>query len=254
MEDATGNLADETGMMPAVENEQPVIDDSPSAPSGHDGDADRAARPHGLPEKFWDDERGEIRAEALANSYISLEQKLGATEPTGVPTDPTGYEINLRSDAFGVDETVNERLHGAGFTQDQAQLVYDLAGEYLSPMLAEMGVEFATQSEIDKLAHHYGGEDRWREMSSQILKWGKANLSDEVFNSMTTSMEGVKALHQMMSSDEPSLVHDGQAVSAPDSEESLRVMMRDPRYWRDHDPAIVERVKNGFQRLYPDEG
>ncbi|MBP5858455.1 hypothetical protein KAJ83_15650 [Marivibrio halodurans] len=39
------------------------------------------------------------------------------------------------------------------------------------------------------------------------------------------------------------------AGRAPD-EEALRRMMRDPRYWRDKDPAILDRVSEGFRRLY----
>jgi hypothetical protein len=35
------------------------------------------------------------------------------------------------------------------------------------------------------------------------------------------------------------------------AEEQLREMMRDPRYWRDRDPQLIDRVSCGFQRLYP---
>jgi hypothetical protein len=28
-------------------------------------------------------------------------------------------------------------------------------------------------------------------------------------------------------------------------------MMRDPRYWRERDPALVAQVTEGFKRLYP---
>jgi len=35
--------------------------------------------------------------------------------------------------------------------------------------------------------------------------------------------------------------------------ESLSRLMRDPRYWRDRDPAIVQQVTEGFRRLYPDD-
>jgi hypothetical protein len=28
-------------------------------------------------------------------------------------------------------------------------------------------------------------------------------------------------------------------------------MMRDPRYWRDRDPAFIAQVTEGFKRLYP---
>lgn len=36
-------------------------------------------------------------------------------------------------------------------------------------------------------------------------------------------------------------------------ESDLRAMMRDPRYWRDRDPAFINEVTNGFSRLYAAE-
>ncbi|MEQ8602530.1 MAG: hypothetical protein RIB45_04365 [Marivibrio sp.] len=42
---------------------------------------------------------------------------------------------------------------------------------------------------------------------------------------------------------------DPTAGRHPD-EESLRRLMRDPRYWRDKDPAVVDQVSQGFRRLY----
>ena len=32
--------------------------------------------------------------------------------------------------------------------------------------------------------------------------------------------------------------------------EELRNMLKDPRYWRNHDKEVVERIENGFKRLY----
>ena len=34
------------------------------------------------------------------------------------------------------------------------------------------------------------------------------------------------------------------------SNNDLKNMMRDPRYWRDQDPELVEKVREGFRRLY----
>ena len=101
-----------------------------------------------------------------------------------MPKDSSGYEINVGENAPQIDAAVNEKLHQAGFNQSQAQLVYDMAGEYLAPMVTEMAMEFTAQNEVDKLAHHFGGEDRWREMSAQVQEWGKANLGEDVLRSM----------------------------------------------------------------------
>ena len=36
------------------------------------------------------------------------------------------------------------------------------------------------------------------------------------------------------------------------NETTLRDLMRSPRYWRDRDPELVAKVRDGFRRLYPD--
>ena len=33
-------------------------------------------------------------------------------------------------------------------------------------------------------------------------------------------------------------------------EQELRLLMQDPKYWRDQDPETVKRVEEGFKRLY----
>jgi len=45
--------------------------------------------------------------------------------------------------------------------------------------------------------------------------------------------------------------------SAPDrseqiTESDLKKLMADPRYWKYHDPAIIQQVRDGFMKLYPD--
>ena len=34
------------------------------------------------------------------------------------------------------------------------------------------------------------------------------------------------------------------------NELDLQSMMRDPKYWRDQDPSFVNKVTEGFQKLY----
>lgn len=37
------------------------------------------------------------------------------------------------------------------------------------------------------------------------------------------------------------------------TDEDLRKMMCDPKYWRDKDPVITQKVQNGFNKLYGDK-
>ena len=71
---------------------------------------------------------------------------------------------------------------------------------------------------------------------------------------MASTYDGVLAMHRMMGEGEPKLLRNSAANNGSASEAGLKEMMRDPSYWRDYQPGIVKRVKEGFQRLYPDKG
>jgi hypothetical protein len=235
-----------------------------------------ATRPEGVPEKFWDPEAGQLRTEALLKSYLELERRLGA-EPAAaaeagtaeeeasppaegdddaeapplpdIPADPDGYEITTESELVAPDPEVNRRLHEAGFTQDQAQLVYKLAEDYLLPAMSEAYGEVFVQQELGKLEQAFGGSENWQATAEQLRNWGKANLEPDVYDTLASSSDGVMAMHQMMQAREPRVVH-ADAPAAATDEGQLRRMMQDPRYWRDRDPAFVGEVTRGFERLF----
>ena len=232
---------------------------APTAPApsqGGDGDSQRvmppAMPPKDLPEKFWDAERGELRAESLIKSYRSLEQKLGRLGGERVPDGPDGYEIHLADGLIASDADVNARLHAAGFNQEQAQTVYDLAAEYMVPMVNDVAAEFHAQAQVERLVQHFGGEDKWRGTATQLKSWGVAKLPKEVFQALSSTYEGVLAMHRMMRSGEPGLIEGLGNAGGAQSEDTLRAMMQDPRYWRDHDSTFIKQVELGFKRLYPD--
>ncbi len=226
---------------------------SADLPAGtHPESGAESSSPPGLPEKFFDQERGEVRIDSLVKSYLALEQKLGALSGVGVPDSPDGYDIKMKNELFASEPAVNSRLHAAGFSQDQAQTLYDLASEYMLPMVSEIGAEFHTQSQVERLVQRFGGEDKWGEMASQLKHWGRSKFPDEVFHALSSTYEGVLTMHKMMGNDEPGLIEGAGAGEESLSEDGLKQMMQDPRYWRDHDPAFVERVRAGFKRLYPD--
>lgn len=231
-------------------------------------DEQRPKRPSGIPQKFWDSEVGSVRADALLQSYLELERKLGSMvalpsdeddregrgrleRALGVPKGPEDYNIESRSDFLEASPEVNARLHAAGFTPQQAQLVYDLAAEHLVPILDDALDEFSTTQECERLASRFGGDDAWKKMAAQIKTWGSANLSQEVFQTLSTSYDGVMSMHQMMQAREPEVLGESQGDQAVPSATSLSQLMRDPRYWRDRDPDLIAKVTHGFRQLYP---
>jgi hypothetical protein len=228
------------------------------------------ARPSHIPAKFWDDTTGSPRIEALARAYSDLERRAGSMvrvpgsnshpdeirnfyRAVGVPETSDDYIIDAAHEMVESDPEVNKRLHAAGFSQKQAQLVYDLAAERLLPMLHGLAEDYEARRNLEKIHSHFGGEDRWREVSRQLIAWGSKKLPQEVLRALGASFEGVLALHRMMVSEEPALGRGAGMGGENLDQEALTKLMEDPRYWRDHDPAIFNRVSEGFRRLYPDK-
>lgn len=222
-------------------------------------------RPADVPEKFWDGENGALRVDALLKSYLELERRLSQRlappgdaadeeqrrrwrEMMDIPDSPDGYRVEAKHELCGADPEINAKLHEAGFSCAQVQLVYDLAAERLLPLIAEAAQQFEADRQAEKLRAHFGGEERFRRMAGQLAAWGRANLPPAVFEALATTSEGVLALERMMQGNEPSLERDAAPPAAPDEGE-LRRMMRDPRYWRQREPEFVKRVTEGFRKL-----
>jgi len=200
-----------------------------------------------VPDKFKNPETGAVRMEALINSYSELEKKM-----SGAPSAPGSHEeycINCDHGMFQPDAEVNSRLHSKGMTQEQVQEVYDLAAEKMVPMVSELAGDFQADREVEKLVGYFGGPDKWKEVSRQLLAFGQQNLPADVLANLSSSFEGVLALHRMLKSDEPSLKKTTENPAAV-GEQDLQSMMRDPKYWRDKDPAFVAKVTEGFQKVY----
>lgn len=206
-----------------------------------------------VPAKFKDD-GGAVRVQAMVNSYNELEKKMSAQPSAAaspLPASPDDYCVNCAHGMFQPDADVNKRLYENGLTNEQVQAVYDLAAEKLVPMIAELAAEFQADREVEKLIGHFGGADQWKDVSRQLLAFGQKNLPPEVLRNLSSSYEGVLALYRMMKGEEPSLRRDmaGATPGLPDQAQ-LSSMMRDPKYWREKDPVLVQKVTDGFKNLY----
>jgi len=221
------------------------------------------ARPDHVPVKFWDPATGSIRVDALLKSYQELERKLStppdpvaekakALSLLGVPARADEYCIRCDHGLFEADTEINARLHGAGYTPEQAQLLYDLAAEKLVPLLQEMAEGYQAEAELEKLISHFGGEEKWRDLSGQMLAWGQRNLPAPLLSALSGTADGVMALHRLMADGggEPKVLRPGTGDGGGDGAGDLNRMIADPRYWRDRDPAFIAKVTEGFRRAY----
>ena len=200
-----------------------------------------------IPEKFKNSETGEVRTDALLQSYKSLEKKL-SSQPRA-PKTHEEYCVNCDHGLFQEDMELNKRMHDMGFTNEQVQFVYDIAAEKMVPMVIDIASDFKAEHEVEKLIEHFGGVERWNEVSRQLLSFGQKNLPADALDSLTSSYEGVLALYNMMNEGEPA-IGTSTGITNKEGEMDLQTMMRDPRYWREKDPSFVAKVTEGFQRMY----
>ena len=163
------------------------------------------------------------------------------------------YRLVPRHELIEPDSAINAKLHEAGFTERQAQLVYDLAADHLVPLIDDAFGELRAAREAERLAARFGGENAWRTTAQQIKTWGQANFAPDVYQTLASSYDGVLAVHQMMQGREPAVLNDANGPRAGLDEGDLARMMRDPRYWREREPAFVAQVTAGFERLYPSQ-
>ena len=219
-----------------------------------------------VPEKFFDKEKNEIRVDALLKSYLELEKKLAQSQPNdlskiapekirsflGVPNAPGEYKINISHEMFTQDDAIDAKLHESGFSNNQAQIVYDLAAEYMVPLILDIAREFEAERQVERLVDTFGGKDRYREVARQLLAFGKKNLPQDVLDGLSYSYEGVMALYKMMQSGKPLSVQNPQETPSLD-ETSLRSMMRDPKYWREKDPNFIKKVSDGFRQVFAEQ-
>jgi len=276
---ATGDAVEATGAVPDPADAAGLDANRPEGTdAGHANDeavgavADDAATgdcPPEVPAKFWDAKNGTVRTEALVRSYNELERKLGGTLPVpkdeddaealerlygalGRPSSPDEYEIEPPHPLIEPDPDLNRRLHEAGFSQKQAQLVYELAADHLLPVIGRLVDDVEASRQVQQLEEEFGGTERWNQLAKQMRSWGQTNLEPEVFAALASSYDGIIALNEMMRRAEPRMASETGSEPLELTEEGLQAMMRDPRYWRDRDPELITRVTEGFKRLFPD--
>lgn len=215
-----------------------------------------------IPEKFQNQD-GTLNSDALLKSYSELEKKIGTmvsvpadgadidarekfNRALGVPADISEYPGHPM---FDIDDSIRGRFMDAGLNKAQVEKIYAIADEYLRPALSEI---FQTRYESDalkELGQFFGGEEKMLAAMSAIETFGEKFLPAETYQSLCSSPAGVRSIYSMMQTMEPGVATGGQPAE-PLSDKDLRDMMKDPKYWRDHDAEFVRKIESGFRKLY----
>jgi len=214
-----------------------------------------------IPEKFLD-ENGELNTSALVKSYCELEKKMGSM--VSVPSDESDDNVKQKfNHAIGVpdsaddypknalldDESIRKKFHEIGLTKKQVETIYDIAEEFLQPTLKNL---FAVQHQanaINELKNFFGSTEKMNDALKDIAAFGERFLPQSAFDELCSTPQGIQGIYRMMQSMEPEVLTDKNATENL-TDDDLRNMMRDPKYWRDQDPEYVRKIENGFKKLY----
>ncbi len=214
-----------------------------------------------IPEKFLNED-GTLNSDALLKSYRELEKKMGtmisvpsddADDDTrlrfmraiGVPENAADYPMNALFD----DDTVREKFHEIGLTPKQVEKIYSIAEEFLSPVLSDLFSMNNEASAVAELKNFFGSDEKMNDALRAIDAFGQKFLPADAFDALCSTPQGIQSVYKMMQSMEPSVETEKNA-SEKLSDDDLRRMMRDPKYWRDADPEYVRKIENGFKKLY----
>ena len=214
-----------------------------------------------IPDKFLDD-NGELNTSALLKSYCELEKKMGnmvsvpndtSDENTkqkfnraiGVPDDINEYPTNSLFD----DESVRKKFHEIGLTSKQVEEIYSIAEEFLQPTLKNLFQLQDQTNAINELKNFFGGSEKMNDVLREINAFGEKFLPADAFDELCSTPQGIQGIYRMMQSMEPNvLMNKNETENLTDDD--LRNMMKDPKYWRDQDPEYVRKIENGFKKLY----
>ncbi len=214
-----------------------------------------------IPEKFLNTD-GTLNTDALLKSYSELEKKIGTmisvpgpdadeasrtkfNRAIGVPENATDYPKN---DLFD-DDSLREKFFEIGLTSSQVEKIYQIATDFLSPVISELFDIQNQTNAIAELKKFFGDETKMYDALCAINTFGQHYLPRDAFDALCATPQGIRSVYAMMQSMEPNVqTDDSQSKNLTDNE--LRRMMRDPKYWRDMDPEYVRKIENGFKKLY----
>ena len=214
-----------------------------------------------IPQKFLNED-GTLNTDSLLKSYNELEKKIGTmvsipnsesddatrerfNRAIGVPDDVSEYPTDEMFD----NDSVRQKFHDIGLTCNQVEQIYKIANEFLSPVLSELFLMQNETKAMMELKNFFGSTEKMNDALHAINAFGNKFLPHDAFESLCSTPQGIQGVYKMMQSMEPN-VETQKSENQNLTDDDLRRMMRDPKYWRDGDPEYVRKIENGFKKLY----
>lgn len=220
-------------------------------------DVEQAAapsRPEWLPEKY-------NSGEDLAKAYKELESKLGTKEEdirnrimeeiqseafSDRPESAGDYQLPESIDeSAAVDNKLlswwAEHSFENGYSQEEFEQGISMYAEAVNGSMPDI------EAEAKMLGDN---ADQRIEAASLFANKFFPEAALPAIERMCESHEGIIALEAIMEAMKDGSFSGDTQASAGQSEQELREMMNDPRYWKDRDPHFIKQVTEGFQQIY----
>ena len=212
------------------------------------------ARPEWLPENYKS-------GEDLAKAYKELESKLGtkeedlraqfkeefeSTQNAERPASAGEYSLpDFVDDEAAVDNELlkwwAEQSFDNGFGQDKFEKGIEMYLQTMEAAAPDLDAEAAKLGE--------NADQRIESASMFATKFFPSETMPAIERMMETH-EGVIAMEAIQEAMKDGTFTGEANPAAGLSEDSLKEMMQDPRYWSKNDPAFVRQVEAGFKKLY----
>jgi len=220
-------------------------------------DVEQAAapsRPEWLPEKY-------NSGEDLAKAYKELESKLGTKEEdirNSIIEEIQSEAFSDRPETAGdyqlpesIDESAAvdnkllswwaEHSFENGYSQEEFEQGISMYAEAVNGSMPDI------EAEAKMLGDN---ADQRIEAASLFANKFFPEAALPAIERMCESHEGIIALEAIMEAMKDGSFSGDTQASAGQSEQELREMMNDPRYWKDRDPHFIKQVTEGFQQIY----
>lgn len=240
--------------------------------------AEGKAKPEGVPEKFWDAEKGEVRTEELLKSYTELEKSKGESEKESEETSEDKSEEKAEDKAEDkaeeksdedilpgkalVEELTQAYTENKEFTEEQyakaAALGFDK--EFVDSYTA--GQEALAKEAETRITDAAGGKEnmermyKWASTAMSQAEIDKLNAAFESgdTNTAVLAMEGLRAKHAQATGIGGQLMQGkpaGASVDSFKSQAEVTEAMKNPKYRTDpaYRQAVAEKLaRSNFQR------
>lgn len=238
--------------------EKEVTDEQPEGVS--EASAEKPQRPEFIPEKFWNDEKGETDLEALAKSYSELEKR--ASSAAGpIADDVQAGDVRTLVEAAGLNfNAMSDELAASGDLSRETRAQLTQAGFSEGQVNTYLAGFRAEGQQLLAAAHSAaGGQEQFEAMQ----EWAAGNLdeaSQAAYNRLIASadpmqiklaVQGLAAQYVEAegSPAERTIGGNGNAGEYGDSYESIEQMkadMKKPEYKTD--PAFRQKVMDRVSR------